>query len=181
LDPRRTRCVSVAAAVFCHASSVHRSARCRRPQHPSPSIARFLAAPGTGAPRAFAEQISLLAGRAAPPEDVAEITFVALTHHAAIEALDTVLAYNTGTRLQVEVDIVLPPDMLLQDAHDIGESLQQRLEGLECVERAFVHLDTESLHTRDVEHVPAYDSASGRNGGGGGGAHAAGGFRPTES
>jgi divalent metal cation (Fe/Co/Zn/Cd) transporter len=72
-------------------------------------------------------------------------------HHPAIEAVDTVLAYQVGSRLQAEVDIVLPPGMPLRAAHDIGESLQRRLEGLPGVERAFVHLDTETAHGRDQD------------------------------
>jgi hypothetical protein len=43
-------------------------------------------------------------------------------------------------RLLVEVDVALPPDMPLHEAHDIGESLQTKLESLSIVDRAFVHL-----------------------------------------
>jgi len=46
----------------------------------------------------------------------------------------------------VQVDIELPEDMHLREAHDIGESLQYRLEDLTEVERAYVHLDFESTH-----------------------------------
>jgi divalent metal cation (Fe/Co/Zn/Cd) transporter len=45
------------------------------------------------------------------------------------------------------VDIELPEDMSLREAHDIGESLQNKLEALTEVERAYVHLDYESSHT----------------------------------
>ena len=37
--------------------------------------------------------------------------------------------------------MVLPGDMPLKDAHDIGEDLQNKIEALPEVERAFVHLD----------------------------------------
>ena len=47
-------------------------------------------------------------------------------------------------------DIVLPFDMPLRDAHDIGEALQLRLEGLEDVERAYVHLDFEGVGEEEV-------------------------------
>lgn len=46
----------------------------------------------------------------------------------------------------VEVDIILPPTMHLEDAHDIGEGLQIKLEQVSCIERAFVHLDYEAGH-----------------------------------
>lgn len=45
-----------------------------------------------------------------------------------------------------QVDIELPEDMSLREAHDIGESLQNKLEALTEVERAYVHLDYESTH-----------------------------------
>lgn len=36
--------------------------------------------------------------------------------------------------------------MSLREAHDIGESLQMKIESLPMVERAFVHLDFETTH-----------------------------------
>ena len=44
-------------------------------------------------------------------------------------------AYHFGSRLLVEVDIVLPEDMPLRESHDIGESLQIAIENLDNVER----------------------------------------------
>ncbi|GJW33489.1 hypothetical protein Tco_0053521 [Tanacetum coccineum] len=38
------------------------------------------------------------------------------------------------------------PDMLLNKAHNIGEMLQEKLEQLPEVERAFVHIDFEFSH-----------------------------------
>lgn len=61
-----------------------------------------------------------------------------------------VRAYHIGDRLLVEVDIVLPPDCPLQEAHDVGEALQNALEMMENVERAFVHLDYNDVH--EIEH-----------------------------
>jgi divalent metal cation (Fe/Co/Zn/Cd) transporter len=46
----------------------------------------------------------------------------------------------------VEVDIVLPEDMPLSQVHDIGEPLQEKLEQLPKVERAFIHDDFEFTH-----------------------------------
>ncbi|RYY34298.1 hypothetical protein EON62_03435, partial [archaeon] len=48
--------------------------------------------------------------------------------------------------------MVLPPNMPLHKAHDIGESLQKAIETQDYVERAFVHLDTESEHRAVDEH-----------------------------
>ncbi|GJW11370.1 metal tolerance protein 9-like protein [Tanacetum coccineum] len=67
-----------------------------------------------------------------------------------------VIALYTIRRLGVavygELDIVLPEDMLLNKAHNIGEMLQEKLEQLPEVERAFVHIDFEFSHR--PEHKP---------------------------
>ena len=44
-------------------------------------------------------------------------------------------AYHFGSRLLVEVDVVLPPETPLRESHDIGESLQIAIEKLHNVER----------------------------------------------
>lgn len=54
--------------------------------------------------------------------------------------------------LRLQVDIVLPPTMPLEEAHGIGESLQREIEKLEYVERGFVHLDVDTLHKESDEH-----------------------------
>lgn len=46
----------------------------------------------------------------------------------------------------VEVDLVLPETMSLKEAHDIGQSLQDRLEMVTSIERAFVHLGSYALY-----------------------------------
>ena len=46
----------------------------------------------------------------------------------------------------MEVDIVLERETPLWIAHDVGESLQEKLETMPFVERAFVHVDYESDH-----------------------------------
>ena len=51
------------------------------------------------------------------------------------DRIDTVRAFYFGTSYLVEVDIVLPENMLLKEAHDIGEELQQKIEALSEVER----------------------------------------------
>jgi divalent metal cation (Fe/Co/Zn/Cd) transporter len=79
-----------------------------------------------------------------------------------------VKAFHFGTDLLVEgkpqpsihhyvifilslVDIGLPGDMQIQQAHDIGSNLQMKLESLSEIERAFVHIDYEFEHQAD-EH-----------------------------
>ncbi|CAH8628438.1 unnamed protein product [Dicrocoelium dendriticum] len=98
------------------------------------------------------EQTRNLAGHTADPLFIQKIAFISLNHHAAIERLDTIRAFHFGSHLLVEVDIVLPMSMPLKEAHDIGEGLQNKLENVDGVERAFVHLDYEFSHHPESEH-----------------------------
>jgi len=50
-----------------------------------------------------------------------------------------------------QVDIELPEELPLKEAHTIGETLQSKIEKLPEVERAFVHLDDECEHK--LEHT----------------------------
>ncbi|KAH7427909.1 hypothetical protein KP509_10G066600 [Ceratopteris richardii] len=98
------------------------------------------------------ENVSALVGATAPPQFLQKITYLCWNHHEAIKHIDTIKAYRLGGHYFVEVDIVLPSEMPLLLAHNIGESLQNKLECLPDVERAFVHLDYEFFHR--PEHAP---------------------------
>ncbi|KAK8480787.1 hypothetical protein V6N13_121816 [Hibiscus sabdariffa] len=100
------------------------------------------------------ENVNSLVGRSAAPEYLQKLTYLCWNHHKAIRHIDTVRAYTFGSHYFVEVDIVLPANMALQEAHDIGESLQEKLELLPEIERAFVHLDYEFSHK--PEHAQAH-------------------------
>lgn len=76
-----------------------------------------------------------------------QLTYIAANHDERIKFVDTVRAYHFGVSYLVEVDTVLDQDMLLRESHDIGESLQHRLEQFQHVERAFVHNDYEWDHS----------------------------------
>uniref|UniRef100_A0A5K3F6T8 ZT_dimer domain-containing protein n=2 Tax=Mesocestoides corti TaxID=53468 RepID=A0A5K3F6T8_MESCO len=102
-----------------------------------------------------AEHTRNLTGHSADPVFLQRITFICVNHHPLIERLDTVRAFHLGNNYMVEVDIVLPRNLDLHKAHDIGETLQQKLESLEEVERAFVHLDYEVAHHPQSEHKMA--------------------------
>jgi cation diffusion facilitator family transporter len=99
------------------------------------------------------EHATQMAGRVASPEILSQLTFLAFNHDQRIQYIDTVRAYHIGTKIVAELDIVLSPDMPLREAHDIGESLQRRIEELGDVERAFVHLDYEFQHRAHDEHA----------------------------
>ncbi|KAI5427584.1 Metal tolerance protein 11 [Lathyrus oleraceus] len=100
------------------------------------------------------ENVNSLVGRSAAPEYLQKLTYLCWNHHKAVRHIDTVRAYTFGSHYFVEVDIVLPAGMPLQEAHDIGESLQEKLELLPEIERAFVHLDYEYSHKS--EHAQAH-------------------------
>ncbi|KAE9598878.1 hypothetical protein Lal_00022414 [Lupinus albus] len=95
--------------------------------------------------RTVMENAVSLVGQSAPPEFLQKLTYVTVMH-PQIKRVDTVRAYTFGALYFVEVDIELPEDLPLREAHAIGESLQIKLEKLPEVERAFVHLDYECDH-----------------------------------
>ncbi|KIJ53622.1 hypothetical protein M422DRAFT_58488 [Sphaerobolus stellatus SS14] len=91
-------------------------------------------------------EFELLAGRAAPHEFIQLIIYKALTYSDEIEKLDTVRAYHSGPDYFVEVDVVMPANTELWKAHDVAQRLQDKIELLPGVERAFVHVDHETDH-----------------------------------
>uniref|UniRef100_A0A6N2KFW6 Uncharacterized protein n=1 Tax=Salix viminalis TaxID=40686 RepID=A0A6N2KFW6_SALVM len=86
-----------------------------------------------------------LVGQTAPPEVLQKLTYL-VTRHPQVKRVDTVRAYTFGVLYFVEVDIELPEELPLKEAHAIGETLQEEIEKLPEVERAFVHLDFECEH-----------------------------------
>uniref|UniRef100_R7W050 Putative metal tolerance protein C3 n=1 Tax=Aegilops tauschii TaxID=37682 RepID=R7W050_AEGTA len=101
------------------------------------------------------ENVHSLVGQSASPEYLQKLTYLCWNHHKAVRHIDTVRAYTFGSHYFVEVDIVLPAGMPLQEAHDIGEALQEKLERLPEIERAFVHLDYEFTHR--PEHALSHE------------------------
>ncbi|CEP14025.1 hypothetical protein [Parasitella parasitica] len=101
------------------------------------------------------ENIRRLTGQVASVDDIKQLTYMAYRFSTKIVAIETVRAYYNGDRCVVEVDIVLPPECPLREAHDVGEALQDALELLDNVERAFVHLDFTSEH--QIEHRRVVD------------------------
>ncbi|XVE74273.1 hypothetical protein DITRI_Ditri12bG0003800 [Diplodiscus trichospermus] len=98
-----------------------------------------------------------LIGRTAPAEYLAKLTYLIWNHHEEIRQIDTVRAYTFGSHYFVEVHIVLPKGMSLRQAHNIGQSLEDKIEQLPQVERAFVHVDFDIIHS--PEHKPKNPSS----------------------
>lgn len=98
------------------------------------------------------EQIRGLTGHTAQPTMLQKLLWVSINHDTRIQYIDTLRAYHFGIHFLVEAHIVLPPSMTLAEAHDIGESLQRKLESYSDIERAFVHIDYDFEHHPSVEH-----------------------------
>lgn len=92
------------------------------------------------------EQFGFLAGKSAPHDFLQLIIYKAMTFSDEIEKVDTVRAYHSGPDYVVEVDIVMDATTPLWKAHDISQQLQDKIEVLPNVERAFVHVDHETTH-----------------------------------
>ncbi|ETW86755.1 inorganic ion transporter [Heterobasidion irregulare TC 32-1] len=88
-------------------------------------------------------QFELLAGKSAPHDFIQLIIYKAMIFSDDIEKIDTVRAYHDYF---VEVDIVMDARTPLWKAHDISQQLQDKIEVLPNVERAFVHVDHETTH-----------------------------------
>ncbi|KAH9996507.1 hypothetical protein BJV77DRAFT_1059336 [Russula vinacea] len=71
------------------------------------------------------------------------IIYKAMTFSNEIEKIDTVRAYHDYF---VEVDVVMDANTPLWKAHDISQQLQDKIEVLPNVGRAFVHVDHETTH-----------------------------------
>uniref|UniRef100_A0A914HMZ5 Cation efflux protein cytoplasmic domain-containing protein n=1 Tax=Globodera rostochiensis TaxID=31243 RepID=A0A914HMZ5_GLORO len=98
------------------------------------------------------EHLIMLSGRSAKPAFINRIIKVCIDHDKRIKFIDTVFVYHFGLRFLVEVHIGLDVDMRLKEAHDIAESLQNSIESLPDVERAFLHVDYEFEHKPQDEH-----------------------------
>ncbi|KAG8472566.1 hypothetical protein CXB51_034498 [Gossypium anomalum] len=95
------------------------------------------------------DNVWALIGKTAPPEYLAKLTYLIWNHHEEIRHIETVRAYTFGSQYFVEVHIVLPQDMTLPESHNIGQTLEDKLEQLPEVERAFVHVDFDTIHPQE--------------------------------
>eukprot|EP00743_Colponemidia_sp_Colp-15_P008285 GILK01008993.1.p1 GENE.GILK01008993.1~~GILK01008993.1.p1 ORF type:complete len:407 (+),score=74.12 GILK01008993.1:47-1222(+) len=88
------------------------------------------------------EQVRMLTGMSADQDFIETIVSLASSHHPALQ-LDIIRAYHFGFNYLVELEVVMPADMPLQQTHDISLELQKSIETLDRVERCFVHVDYE--------------------------------------
>ncbi|AFR97068.2 cation diffusion facilitator [Cryptococcus neoformans C23] len=85
-----------------------------------------------------------LACISAPSEFINFITYKALTFSPFITGVDNVRACHCGPEYFVEINVVLPPNIPLWEAHGITQPLQDAIEELKDVDRCFVHGEFEA-------------------------------------
>ncbi|OBZ78819.1 Metal tolerance protein 7 [Grifola frondosa] len=96
--------------------------------------------------RTIYRQFELLAGKSAPYDFLQLLIYKVMTYSADIEKVDTVRAYHSGPDYFVEIDVVMDANTPLWKAHDLSQDLQDKIEVLPNVGRAFVHVDHETTH-----------------------------------
>lgn len=88
----------------------------------------------------MSEQVKKIVGHIAPQLFIDEVEEIARKHDSRL-SVDCTRAYHFGARYNVEMEIVLPGKMTVIESHDIALALQHKIESLDDVERAFVHVD----------------------------------------
>ena len=67
-----------------------------------------------------------IVGGSAPAEFKGKVRTLADEHHGALN-VDSVKAYHFGSRFNVEVEVILPADMTVEESHDIAVDLQHKV------------------------------------------------------
>ncbi|KAJ7204364.1 CDF-like metal transporter [Mycena pura] len=101
--------------------------------------------------RTIYSQFDLLAGKSASHDFLQLLIYKSTTFSQEIDKIDTVRAYHDYF---VEIDIVMDANTPLWKAHDVSQALQEKIEVLPNVERAFVHVDYETTHTPEHRKPP---------------------------
>ncbi|KAK9868820.1 hypothetical protein WJX84_006295 [Apatococcus fuscideae] len=106
------------------------------------------------------QQVDKIVGRGAPREFVDNLMSIANSHHEHL-SVDCIRAYHFGSRFIVELEVLLPPKMTVEESHDIALFLQHKVEAFDEVERAFVHVDY--INRPEPEHKVDYNLRHNRN------------------
>ncbi|KAJ7505488.1 CDF manganese transporter [Mycena galericulata] len=96
--------------------------------------------------RTIYRQFLFLAGVAAPIEFQQLVIYKAMMFADGIKQIDSCTVYHAGPDYIVELDIVMEADTPLWEAHDLSQALQDKIEQLPNVGRAYVHVDHEISH-----------------------------------
>lgn len=86
------------------------------------------------------DQVTKLSGKACGSQEIARALYL-VTRFKDVQSVSGFEVFHSGDGMIIEADVVLPYNISLKDAHDVGEVLTFALECLTGVERAYVHLD----------------------------------------
>ncbi|CEF61118.1 Cation efflux protein family and Cation efflux protein transmembrane domain and Cation efflux protein cytoplasmic domain-containing protein [Strongyloides ratti] len=89
----------------------------------------------------FNEQIPLLVGGQIEQQHYNRIINLCINHDERIKCLDHLMVYHIGSKVQIELHIVMDENLPLKVTHDITEGLTHKLSNLDFVERVFIHCD----------------------------------------
>jgi cation diffusion facilitator family transporter len=90
------------------------------------------------------QNVNYLTGSSPPFEVCEKIKEVALSVEG-VKGVHDLKAHYTGPKIHVELHIEVSPNLTLKEAHDISEEVKEKIEGLEEVERAFIHVDIKGV------------------------------------
>lgn len=99
---------------------------------------------GKAAAEIVFRNINYLTGASPPFELCEKIKETALSVEGVVGVHD-LRAHYVGTKLHVEMHIEVPPHITLKEAHDISEEVKRKIEDLDEVEAAFVHVDIKGI------------------------------------
>ena len=99
-----------------------------------------------------AQKVNELVGRVADQEFIDGVADFVNNYHPNVMTLDVIRAYHFGLKFLVELEVILPANMPVRESHRISLALQQAVERMDNVARAFVHVDWKA-RTID-EHDP---------------------------
>ena len=104
------------------------------------------------------ENAKMLIGEMAPPDIIRNVTYVAAHHHPLIQSVSKVVAYQIGPDYFTEVHVVLQNNVISEAAFWVADSLTKRLERIEGIEHAYVHLETINHDPKLIEKLEEFHS-----------------------
>jgi cation diffusion facilitator family transporter len=87
------------------------------------------------------ENVTRLTGEAANDRVERKMMYMAYRFSPLVEGFKSLKCYHAGDGVCVEIDVLMKEETPLRKCHDIAETLQYCLEGLNEVDRAFVTMD----------------------------------------
>ena len=86
------------------------------------------------------ENIDYLMGKAPAKEKIDEIKKIALSVHG-VKGVNEIKAHYFGNYVHVELNIDVDKDMTTQKSHDLGKRVRDKVEEIDYVDHAFIHID----------------------------------------